>query len=91
MSDPDEQLFYDFKNSKFEQIDASEEMEYQMALIKSEKRTSWKIGSRLDEFVQKSKKRREERDEKIRKFLLKFAHKKEELKPLSDDILLNSE
>ena len=87
MSDPDESLFYNFKNSKYEQYDSNEEMEYQMALINSEKRTGHKMGSKIDQLM---KQRKEVRNERRKNFLAKFAKKKEELKPLNDEVYINS-
>ena len=59
-----------------------------MALINSEKRTGFKLGSKLDQYVKKHK---EIRKERRKKFLAKFAKKKEELKPISDEVFINSD
>ena len=59
-----------------------------MALINSEKRTGHRLGSKMDQFIKHQK---EIRKERRKKFLAKFAKKKEELKPLDDEVYINSE
>ena len=46
------------------------------------------MGSKIDQLI---KQRKEVRKERRKNFLAKFAKKKEELKPLDDEVYINSE
>jgi hypothetical protein len=50
LQDPDEQFFFDNKMGGG-QLDSDEELQYQKALMNSEKRTGNKLGSKMGEFM----------------------------------------